>query len=107
MIGQGAIDDPVDSLRRHLHRPQAGGHADARIESGHGIGQIGVVGQAEGSRQAKILVADMPASLGAMKVPPEAVDRVVDGALADHSLPTNPRPLGRDELRELFFAAYG
>jgi 4-hydroxybutyrate dehydrogenase len=49
----------------------------------------------------------MPASLRAMQVPPEVVDRVVDGALADHSLPTNPRPLGRDELRELFFAAYG
>jgi alcohol dehydrogenase class IV len=49
----------------------------------------------------------MPASLKAMQVPAEAIDRVVEGALADHSLPTNPRSLGRDELRSLFLAAYG
>ena len=49
----------------------------------------------------------MPPSLRAMQVPADAIDRVVDGALADHSLPSNPRPLGRDELRALFLEAYG
>ena len=49
----------------------------------------------------------LPPSLKAMQVPVDCVDRVVDGALADHSLPTNPRPLGRDELRALLLAASG
>ena len=49
----------------------------------------------------------MPASLREMGVPPEVVDRVVDGALADHTVPTNPRPLTASDLRTLFFDAYG
>ncbi len=49
----------------------------------------------------------MPPSLRTMQVPADVIDRVVEGALADHSLPTNPRPLGRDELHALFLAAYG
>ena len=49
----------------------------------------------------------MPASLRDMGVPPGVVDRVVDGALADHTVPTNPRPLTASDLRTLFFDAYG
>ena len=44
----------------------------------------------------------MPASLAAMGVPAAARERVVAGALADHSLPTNPRPLDAEALGQLF-----
>ena len=44
----------------------------------------------------------MPASLSAMGVTASVRDRVVAGALADHSLPTNPRPLNAKALGELF-----
>ena len=44
----------------------------------------------------------MPASLAAMGVPASARERVVAGALADHSLPTNPRPLDAEALGGLF-----
>ena len=49
----------------------------------------------------------MPPSLRAMGVPPDAYDAVVAGALADHSLPTNPRPLDASALRTLFHEAMG
>ena len=44
----------------------------------------------------------MPASLSAMGVTASVRDRVVAGALADHSLPTNPRPLDAAALGCLF-----
>ena len=44
----------------------------------------------------------MPASLAAMGVTAAVRDRVVAGALADHSLPTNPRPLDAEALGQLF-----
>ncbi|MDB5878276.1 MAG: 4-hydroxybutyrate dehydrogenase [Variovorax sp.] len=49
----------------------------------------------------------MPPSLRAMGVPADACDAVVAGALADHSLPTNPRPLDASALRTLFHEAMG
>lgn len=49
----------------------------------------------------------MPPSLRAMGVPAGARDAVVAGALADHSLPTNPRPLDRAALVSLFDEAMG
>lgn len=47
----------------------------------------------------------LPANLRAMGVPAGALTQVVDGALADHSTPTNPRPLTREDLAALFMAA--
>jgi 4-hydroxybutyrate dehydrogenase len=44
----------------------------------------------------------MPPSLKAMGVPASARDSVIAGALADHSLPTNPRPLDEASLRALY-----
>jgi 4-hydroxybutyrate dehydrogenase len=49
----------------------------------------------------------MPPSLNAMGVPAAARDAVVAGALADHALPTNPRPLDRAALESLFDEAMG
>jgi alcohol dehydrogenase class IV len=49
----------------------------------------------------------LPRSLREMQVPLAAMDQVVDGALADHSLPTNPRPLTAQALRALFLEAHG
>ena len=48
----------------------------------------------------------LPTSLRAMGVPPDVLERIVDGALADHSTPTNPRPLTRENLAALFTEAY-
>ena len=49
----------------------------------------------------------MPPSLRAMGVRVGARDAVVAGALADHSLPSNPRPLDRAALEALFDEAMG
>jgi alcohol dehydrogenase class IV len=48
----------------------------------------------------------IPSGLRAMQVPLEARERVVAGALADHSLPTNPRPLATADLEALFMEAF-
>ncbi|UUZ77095.1 iron-containing alcohol dehydrogenase [Polaromonas sp. P1(28)-13] len=50
---------------------------------------------------------DMPANLGEMQVQATVVDRIVEGALADHSTPTNPRSLTRQDLAMLFMEALG
>ena len=49
----------------------------------------------------------MPPSLGAMGVPAGARPAIVAGALADHSLPSNPRPLDEATLGALFDEAMG
>ncbi len=56
--------------------------------------------------QALNLRLGLPTSLRAMGVPPDVLERIVDGALADHSTPTNPRPLTRENLAVLFTEAY-
>ena len=48
----------------------------------------------------------LPASLRAMGVPADALEHVLDGAFADHSTPTNPRPLTRNDLSALFLEAF-
>lgn len=48
----------------------------------------------------------MPATLSEMGLPRQAIPPVVEGALADHSGPTNPRPLDRDSVAALIEAAY-
>ena len=56
--------------------------------------------------QALNLRLGLPTSLRAMGVPPDVLEHIVDGALADHSTPTNPRPLTRANLAALFTEAY-
>jgi 4-hydroxybutyrate dehydrogenase len=56
--------------------------------------------------QALNLRLGLPTSLRAMGVPPDVLEHIVDGALADHSTPTNPRPLTRENLAALFTEAY-
>lgn len=48
----------------------------------------------------------LPAGLGAMGVPKEVVPAMVQGALADHSTATNPRPLQAADFEGLFGAAW-
>ncbi|MCZ2495677.1 iron-containing alcohol dehydrogenase [Xylophilus sp. Kf1] len=49
----------------------------------------------------------MPATLRQLGVGAAVADTVVDGAMADHSTPTNPRPASREDFRALFFEALG
>jgi alcohol dehydrogenase class IV len=44
----------------------------------------------------------LPPSLAAMGVTQDIVDQVLDGAVADHSTATNPRPLVRTDFQQLF-----
>lgn len=47
----------------------------------------------------------LPPSLRAMGVEEEVLPRMVEGALADHSTATNPRPLSREDFERLFAEA--
>ncbi len=47
----------------------------------------------------------LPASLREMGVPEAVLPRMVEGALADHSSATNPRPASREDYEALFRAA--
>ena len=49
----------------------------------------------------------LPPSLAEMGVPPEVIPAMVDGALADHSTATNPRPVARADFEALFAEAMG
>ena len=44
----------------------------------------------------------LPPSLRAMGVKDEVIPRMVEGAVADHSTATNPRPLAREDFEKLF-----
>lgn len=46
----------------------------------------------------------LPATLGEMGIGEEVFDRMSDAAVQDHSTATNPRPVSRDEFRDLFRA---
>ena len=48
----------------------------------------------------------MPKTLSDMGLPRQAIPPVVDGALKDHSVPTNPRDLDRTAVEGLIEAAY-
>lgn len=48
----------------------------------------------------------LPSSLAAMGVPKSTVPRMIEGALADHSHPTNPRPVTAADYASLFEAAF-
>jgi 4-hydroxybutyrate dehydrogenase len=48
----------------------------------------------------------LPPSLKAMGVPRDVLPRMVAGAMADHSTPTNPRPLTEQDFSRLFDEAY-
>lgn len=48
----------------------------------------------------------LPANLKAMGVPQSVFPRMVEGALADHSHPTNPRPATADDYAALFAASW-
>ncbi|MEO0497345.1 MAG: iron-containing alcohol dehydrogenase, partial [Pseudomonadota bacterium] len=49
----------------------------------------------------------LPKNLREMGVPEDCLDRMVDGALADHSNAGNPRKVERADYQALFKAAYG
>ncbi|MEZ5740764.1 MAG: iron-containing alcohol dehydrogenase [Burkholderiaceae bacterium] len=49
----------------------------------------------------------LPGNLHAMGVRAALADTIVTGALADHSIPTNPRPLDERSLHGLFHEALG
>jgi alcohol dehydrogenase class IV len=49
----------------------------------------------------------LPPSLRAMGVTQAVLPRMVDGALADHSTATNPRPVSREDFERLFAEAMG
>jgi alcohol dehydrogenase class IV len=49
----------------------------------------------------------LPPSLRAMGVKDEVLPRMVEGALADHSTATNPRPVSREDFERLFAEAMG
>ena len=49
----------------------------------------------------------LPASLKEMGVPREVLPAMVEGALADHSNASNPRPVSRADYEALFDEAYG
>jgi alcohol dehydrogenase class IV len=49
----------------------------------------------------------LPPSLRAMGVTDSVVQAMVDGAMADHSTATNPRPVTRTDFEDLFAAAMG
>lgn len=44
----------------------------------------------------------LPASLRAMGVTDDVIPRMIEGAIADHSTGTNPRPVGREDFAALF-----
>ncbi|HLW26702.1 MAG TPA: iron-containing alcohol dehydrogenase [Kiloniellales bacterium] len=49
----------------------------------------------------------LPANLKEMGLPREALPTMVEGALADHSNATNPRPVNREDYEALFEEVYG
>ena len=49
----------------------------------------------------------LPANLKEMGLPREALPTMVEGALADHSNATNPRPVHREDYTALFEEVYG
>lgn len=49
----------------------------------------------------------MPCTLRELGVSVDVADRIVAGAMADHSSPTNPRPLSAADARALFLQALG
>jgi len=49
----------------------------------------------------------MPSTLRELGVTADVMDRIVAGAMADHSTPTNPRPLGEADAAALFMEALG
>lgn len=72
----------------------------------------GALGLAEGADLAAYVEGlnrrlGLPGSLGAMGVPESVLQRMVDGAVADHSSASNPRPVSRADYEALFIEAMG
>lgn len=70
------------------------------------------LGLAEGTDLADAVAAlntriGMPSTLRQMGVDETVVEGILDGAMADHSTPTNPRAASREDFRALFFEALG
>lgn len=70
---------------------------------------IGLAETADLAEAVEALNADLglPVSLKEMGVPAEVLPAMVEGALADHSNPSSPRPAGKADYEALFAAAYG
>jgi 4-hydroxybutyrate dehydrogenase len=69
---------------------------------------LGLPAQADLASEIEALNAriGLPSSLKAMGVPREVLQRMVAGAMADHSTATNPRPLTEQDFTRLFEEAY-
>jgi 4-hydroxybutyrate dehydrogenase len=81
-------------------------HAGSKFEALRAA--LGLPGNADLAREIAALNArlGLPASLKAMGVPREVLPRMVAGAMADHSTPTNPRPVTEQDFARLFAEAY-
>jgi alcohol dehydrogenase class IV len=86
-FNDGHVGDKYARLRQALGLPQ-GADLAAAVEGLNG--RIGI-----------------PPDLRALGVSADVVDRIVAGALADHSTATNPRPLAPGDFRRLFMEALG
>lgn len=86
-FNKGYVGDKYARLQQAFGLPADADLADAVAALNHRIG--------------------MPATLGQMGVRAAVVEQILDGAMADHSAPTNPRPVSREDFRTLFFDALG
>ena len=75
----------------------------ARLRTAFGLGEDADLAEAVRALNRRL---GLPTSLRAMGVPADALEHVLDGALADHSTPTNPRLLTRKDLAALFMEAF-
>ena len=75
----------------------------ARLRTAFGLGEGADLAEAVRALNRRL---GLPTGLRAMGVPADALEHVLDGALADHSTPTNPRPLTRKDLAALFMEAF-
>jgi len=86
-FNEGHVGDKYIRLRQALGLPEGTDLADAVASLNSRIG--------------------MPSTLRRMGVDETVVEDIVDGAMTDHSTPTNPRAASRQDFRDLFFEALG
>jgi len=87
-----------------------------RFNHGHAVDKCNALARALGVSSGEALAGfiaelnaaiGLPPSLRAMGVKDDVLPRMVDGALADHSTATNPRPVSRADFEALFAESMG